>query len=157
MMARFTSILTLLLLIIPSFAFTSSRIVSARPKQPPTTSARSALLPLDPSFTLVTSDILTQDSIHQAFSVATFLPQPFWLLLIFIPNTGITKKIMGGMVCASCLPKYATQARTLLSYTTALWIIASSNDMCTGSFLYCRRVHCSARWQCSACRVCRCV
>lgn len=37
------------------------------------------------------------DSIKTAFSVATFLPQPFWLFLIFLPNTGVTKKLFGGM------------------------------------------------------------
>jgi hypothetical protein len=122
MMARFSTILTLVLLSIPSFAFTSSRIasLSLHPKQPPTTTntALSALLSLDPASTLVTSDILTQDSIHQAFSIATFLPQPFWLLLIFIPNTDITEKIMGGMACALST-KDATHGLYLLVYTTA--------------------------------------
>jgi len=49
--------------------------------------------------------ILSPTSIHDAFSVATFFPQPFWLLLVFLPNSGITKKIMGGMeiVTLCCL------------------------------------------------------
>lgn len=45
-------------------------------------------------------------TIHDAFSVATFFPQPFWLLLVLLPNSSITKKIMGGMgTCrnAACL------------------------------------------------------
>lgn len=33
--------------------------------------------------------------IPQAFNVATFLPQPFWILMIVLPNSSITKKIMG--------------------------------------------------------------
>ncbi len=33
--------------------------------------------------------------IPQAFSVATFLPQPFWILMIVAPNSSITKRIMG--------------------------------------------------------------
>jgi hypothetical protein len=37
------------------------------------------------------------EPIHTAFTVATFLPQPFWLLLILLPNTGFTKKVMGGL------------------------------------------------------------
>lgn len=37
------------------------------------------------------------EPIHTAFSIATFGPQPFWLLLILAPKTDITKKIMGGM------------------------------------------------------------
>lgn len=51
---------------------------------------------LDPSIILST-DILTEESIHTAFSVATFFPQPFWVLLTLLPNTSFTKKIMGGM------------------------------------------------------------
>jgi hypothetical protein len=37
------------------------------------------------------------EPIHTAFSIATFFPQPFWLLLILLPKSKITKKIMGGM------------------------------------------------------------
>jgi hypothetical protein len=40
---------------------------------------------------------LSSEPIHSAFTVATFLPQPFWLLIILLPNTAITKKIMGGL------------------------------------------------------------
>ena len=32
-----------------------------------------------------------------AFSVATFLPQPFWLLMILWPHQPVTRKIMGGL------------------------------------------------------------
>jgi hypothetical protein len=44
-------------------------------------------------------------AIQQAFSAATFFPQPFWLLLVFIPNSDLTKKIMGGLelVTLCCL------------------------------------------------------
>ena len=37
------------------------------------------------------------EPIHSAFSVATFLPQPFWLLIILFPKQKITKQIMGGL------------------------------------------------------------
>ena len=37
------------------------------------------------------------EPIHTAFSVATFLPQPFWLLMIVFPKSSVTKKIMGGL------------------------------------------------------------
>lgn len=37
------------------------------------------------------------EPIHTAFTIATFLPQPFWLLMILFPNTKITKTIMGGL------------------------------------------------------------
>lgn len=33
--------------------------------------------------------------ISSAFDLATFIPQPFWLLMILLPNLGVTKKIMG--------------------------------------------------------------
>ena len=33
--------------------------------------------------------------ISTAFNVATFLPQPFWLLMILLPNADITKKVIG--------------------------------------------------------------
>jgi hypothetical protein len=36
-------------------------------------------------------------AIQQAFSVATFFPQPFWLFLVFLPKSDFTKKLMGGM------------------------------------------------------------
>lgn len=39
--------------------------------------------------------IFTPENIKTAFSVATFLPQPFWVLLILFPNASFTKKIMG--------------------------------------------------------------
>lgn len=51
---------------------------------------------LDPSIILSTN-ILTEESIHTAFSVATFFPQPFWVLLTVLPDNRYTKKIMGGM------------------------------------------------------------
>ena len=35
------------------------------------------------------------DSIRTAFKIATFLPQPLWLLLIFFPSSSFTKYIMG--------------------------------------------------------------
>lgn len=59
---------------------------------------------LDP---MVTSSLLqstsesvllpSADSIRTAFNVATFLPQPFWLFLILLPNSGVTKKMFGGL------------------------------------------------------------
>ena len=66
---------------------------------------------VDPSLTIsALTNVLPPTSIHDAFSVATFLPQPFWFLLVVLPNSGITKKIMGGMgtSCHSSmiLPQY---------------------------------------------------
>lgn len=44
-----------------------------------------------------TSYRVSSEPIHTAFSVATFLPQPFWLLMILAPKSTWTKKIMGGL------------------------------------------------------------
>ncbi len=38
---------------------------------------------------------LTNENISKAFNVATFGPQLLWLLMILIPNTKITKTVMG--------------------------------------------------------------
>lgn len=53
----------------------------------------------------LTAGILTTENIKQAFSVATFFPQLFWLFLILIPKSGITKKLMGGyeIITLCCL------------------------------------------------------
>ena len=37
------------------------------------------------------------EPIHTAFSIATFVPQPFWLLIILLPKWDVTKKLMGGL------------------------------------------------------------
>ena len=53
----------------------------------------------------LTAGILTTENIKQAFSVATFFPQLFWLFLILIPKSDITKKLMGGyeIITLCCL------------------------------------------------------
>mmetsp|Transcript_9443 Transcript_9443/g.28173 ORF Transcript_9443/g.28173 Transcript_9443/m.28173 type:complete len:253 (+) Transcript_9443:118-876(+) len=38
---------------------------------------------------------VSPEPIHSAFSFATFGPQPFWLLMILLPNNELTKKVMG--------------------------------------------------------------
>ena len=40
---------------------------------------------------------VSPEPIHTAFSLATFGPQPFWLLMILLPKNDITKKVMGSM------------------------------------------------------------
>jgi hypothetical protein len=59
---------------------------------------------LDPMLLSVATDP-SSPAIQQAFSAATFFPQPFWLLLVFIPKSDLTKKIMGGLelVTLCCL------------------------------------------------------
>lgn len=49
--------------------------------------------------------ILSAENIKVAFSVATSFPQLPWLFLILLPNTGVTKKLMGGyeVVTLCCL------------------------------------------------------
>jgi Domain of unknown function (DUF4281) len=56
-----------------------------------TTTATATLL------TATTTAPVSPEPIHTAFSVATFFPQPFWLLLILFPNSSLTKQVMGGM------------------------------------------------------------
>lgn len=53
-------------------------------------------VPLE-SYSALISVSVSPEPIHTAFSVATFLPQPFWLLMILLPNAKITKKIMTGL------------------------------------------------------------
>eukprot|EP00542_Grammatophora_oceanica_P021168 CAMPEP_0194034822 /NCGR_PEP_ID=MMETSP0009_2-20130614/7255_1 /TAXON_ID=210454 /ORGANISM="Grammatophora oceanica, Strain CCMP 410" /LENGTH=222 /DNA_ID=CAMNT_0038675907 /DNA_START=48 /DNA_END=716 /DNA_ORIENTATION=+ len=58
-----------------------------------TSSSLAALLGMD---TVSNSDLLTSpEAIKQAFSLATFLPQPFWGFLILAPNAKITRQILG--------------------------------------------------------------
>lgn len=40
---------------------------------------------------------VSPEPIHTAFTVATFLPQPFWLLIILFPRARFTERIMGGI------------------------------------------------------------
>jgi hypothetical protein len=40
---------------------------------------------------------ISPEPIHTAFAYATFGPQPFWLLMILLPKSDITKKVMGPM------------------------------------------------------------
>ena len=51
--------------------------------------------PIDSSSALAFAT--SPEPIHSLFSVGTFCPQPFWLLLILLPKSDITKKIMGGL------------------------------------------------------------
>jgi hypothetical protein len=44
---------------------------------------------------------VSPEPIHTAFAYATFGPQPFWLLLIFLPKADITKQVMGKMGASS--------------------------------------------------------
>ncbi|CAB9529741.1 expressed unknown protein [Seminavis robusta] len=48
---------------------------------------------------------VSPEPIHTVFNVATFGPQPFWLLIILLPKSDVTKKIMGGfeIVLLFCL------------------------------------------------------
>lgn len=74
---------------------------------------------LDP---VVTSSLIqsatesSSDTIRTAFNVATFLPQPFWLFLIFLPKSGITKKMFGGMelVTLFCLVHFTIVVTSIL-------------------------------------------
>jgi len=45
----------------------------------------------------LTDTVFSSDSISSAFNAATFLPQPFWLFLILLPKSDITRKMFGGI------------------------------------------------------------
>lgn len=55
--------------------------------------------PATRSCTKLQMDIVgvSPEPIHTAFALATFGPQPFWLLMILLPKNDITKKVMGSM------------------------------------------------------------
>ena len=78
---------------VPSLAFVSPRrSMSAKTYFP------SSPIPA-PTTTSVAMDIVgvSPEPIHTMFSFATFGPQPFWLLMILLPNTGLTKRVMGSL------------------------------------------------------------
>jgi Domain of unknown function (DUF4281) len=50
-----------------------------------------------PSLLVGAAVTVSPEPIHTAFTVATFAPQPFWLLMILLPNSTLTKRIMGGL------------------------------------------------------------
>lgn len=54
--------------------------------------------------------------IQQAFTAATFFPQPFWLFLVLLPNATFTKRLMGGMeiVTLSCLIHFFIVASSII-------------------------------------------
>ena len=57
-----------------------------------TTSSTAADSPL-----LLADYPVSPEPIHTAFKVGTFFSQPFFLLMILLPKSSITKKIMGGL------------------------------------------------------------
>jgi hypothetical protein len=59
---------------------------------------------------------VSPEPIHTAFTVATFLPQPFWLLIVLLPNKGFTKKIMGGLGTFVCMYDVCKSVQPLVSY-----------------------------------------
>jgi hypothetical protein len=81
--------------------------ISRRPKNdnrltPSTTP--DGLVPLDTVCSVISTTQLHMDivgispePIHTAFALATFGPQPFWLLMIFLPRSSLTKRVMGGL------------------------------------------------------------
>lgn len=60
--------------------------------------------------------IFTPDNIKGAFSVATFLPQPFWLFPILLPKADITKKLFGdiNIITLFCLVHFFIVTASIL-------------------------------------------
>ena len=89
-----------------SFAPHSTASLSSTQVRPPTHQAlldpyllETAAASASSYSSLLSADAIgsSADSIKTAFSVATFLPQPFWLFLILLPNAGITIKLFGNL------------------------------------------------------------
>ena len=55
----------------------------------------SAIASIDSSSISTSLSFLTNENIAKAFNVATFGPQLLWVLMILLPNTKITKTVMG--------------------------------------------------------------
>lgn len=64
-----------------------------------------AVLSSSSSLHNIASGLLSTENIKTAFSIATFGPQLPWLFLILLPNSGVTKKLLGGyeIVTICCL------------------------------------------------------
>jgi len=114
-----------------SMAFIPSRVerpshhsLSFMPQQPidwRTTPTRSSGTTTTITKTLPTPTSLHMDiigvspePIHSAFALATFGPQPFWLLMILLPKNDITKKIMGPMGTSSFFPSFLSAVMRFL-------------------------------------------
>jgi hypothetical protein len=80
----------------------TNKFVRVRDEHVSSSTSRHALL--DPMLLSSVTDP-SPAAIQQAFSAATFFPQPFWLFLVLLPNASFTKKLMGGMeiVTLTCL------------------------------------------------------
>jgi hypothetical protein len=50
------------------------------------------------SILLGLENVLTNENIKKAFSLGTFGPQLLWLLMILVPKSELTKKVMGGYI-----------------------------------------------------------
>ena len=65
---------------------------------------------------------VSPEPIHTAFTVATFFPQPFWLLIILLPNWNVTKKIMGGLGTFMCCNNLVGTWQERLSFVPAITV-----------------------------------
>ncbi len=97
----------------------------------------------------------SSETVKAAFNVATFGPQPFWVLLILFPNAKITKQIMGDLVRMRLLPLrflatvYTSSHICNMIVLTGLILVLSSfrhlwsrtedcrNSLCPGTLHYC--------------------
>ena len=84
---------------------------------------------------------VSPEPIHTAFALATFGPQPFWLLMILQPKNEITKKVMGSM--GECLLTSTSRYFSLcvvakLTQTTYVFLLALAGlQMSSSSLHYC--------------------
>ncbi len=100
---------------------------------------------------------VSPEPIHTAFAYATFGPQPFWLLLIFLPKAGITKKLMGKMgmsVCSAC-----SMDEDLSSHFSSHSFCSTRcyHFLCLVTFLYCFSFYCATRGYSTPAGIQRCI
>lgn len=82
--------------------FIDPNIVSQLPTEMLTASSffsavsSSSSLSFIPTISVGAMDIVSPEPIHTAFTIATFLPQPFWVLMVLFPNSDVTKRCMTG-------------------------------------------------------------
>ena len=102
---RFLKRSILLTLFVFQLSSVSFAFVAHKTRTTTTTKTRELLIHRPPdirvpiSSTSLNIDIvgISPEPIHTAFALATFGPQPFWLLMILLPRNDITKKVMGSM------------------------------------------------------------
>jgi hypothetical protein len=106
-----------------------------------------------PSFNVAATDgFLSNENIKVAFSAATFVPQIFWLFLIVLPKSEVTKKILGGygelkLIVSSlyaCRGIHASNSAHIPSSPPSLH--RNRHPLLSNPLLHSLSLHCPTRW-----------